>query len=120
MVISIAAKGFRLTAALLNYTQERVKQRLGRTGVKAKRVQVILSDTNGSRGGEDKRCQVLLDIAGRGQLAAQAIHNDMYGAIDQSLAKAKRRVVQVSKRRQSGRHSDRYRDHGPMVPAEFS
>lgn len=53
--ISIAAKDIRLTATLLNYTQERVKQRLGCLGVTAKRVQVILSDINGPRGGEDKR-----------------------------------------------------------------
>ena len=120
MVISIAAKGFRLTEALLIYTHERVKQRLGRLGAAAKRVQVILSDANGPRGGEDKRCQVLLDIDGRGQLAAHATHNDMYGAIDQSLARAKRRVVKVRKRRHSGRHSSRQHDHGSMDPAEYS
>jgi putative sigma-54 modulation protein len=120
MDISIAAKDFRLTAALLNYTQERVKQRLGRLDVAAKRVQVILSDINGPRGGEDKKCQVLLDIAGHGQLAVHAIHSDMYGAIDQSLAKAKRRVVKVSKRRHAGRHSGRHPDHDSMVPAEYS
>lgn len=116
MIISIAAKGFHLTAALLNYTQKRVKQRLGRLGVNAKRVQVILSDTNGPRGGEDKKCQVLLDIAGRGQLAVHAIDDDMYGAIDQSLVRAKRRVIKVSKRRHSSRH--RYPDL--MGPAEYS
>jgi len=120
MNISIAAKDFRLTAALLDYTHERVKQRLGRLGVAAKRVQVILSDINGPRGGEDKRCQVLLDISGCGQLAVHAIHSDMYGAIDQSLARAKRRVVKVSKRHRSGRHSGRQRDHDSMGPAEYS
>ena len=116
MVISIAAKGFRLSAALLHYTQERVKQRLGSLGVTAKRVQVILSDINGPRGGEDKRCQVLLDIAGRGQLAAHAIQDDMYGAIDLSLVRAKRRVAKANRRR----HSYHRRDHGSMAPAESS
>ena len=120
MDISVAAKDFRLTAALLNYTHERIKQRLGRLGVAAKRVQVILSDINGPRGGEDKRCQVLLDVAGRGQLAVHAIHSDMYGAIDQSLARAKRRVVKVSKRRHAGRQSGRHPDHDSMAPAEDS
>ena len=120
MDISIVAKDFHLTAALLDYTQERVKQRLGRLGVDAKRVQIILSDINGPRGGEDKRCQILLDIAGRGRLAVHAIHTDMYAAIDQSLAKAKRRVVKVSKRRHSGRQSSRNLDYDSMDSAELA
>lgn len=102
MVIRIAAKGFGLTAGLIDYIHTRVRRRFKRMGGRAREIAITLSDVNGPRGGADKRCRVSLEIPGYPQLVAQTVHGDMYAAIDQSLVRAQQRLVRTHRRKLDG------------------
>ena len=58
MRIDIQGRGFPLTAALLDHTEQRLRFALTRTSARIKRVVVRLGDRNGPRGGEDKFCRM--------------------------------------------------------------
>lgn len=103
MMVRIAARGFTLTAALARFIRSRVERRLGRQTQRRADVLITLSDVNGPRGGRDKRCRVLMALAGGRQLVAESVHGDMYAAIDDSLARAQRRLMRRTKRRQRAR-----------------
>lgn len=65
------------------------------------RAKVVLSDTNGPRGGVDKRCQLELKTANGGTLVITATASDWRGALDSALARASRVLVRVWRRTQT-------------------
>ena len=70
----------------------------GRVG----QVTVRLKDINGPRGGIDKRCQLLVDVADVGRLVFEADHSDLPRAIDLAVGRAKHRIAREVRR--LGRH----------------
>jgi len=68
--------------------RERVKRRLGfalgRFGNHVGRVTVLLTDVNGPRGGEDKRCRVVVEVLGHGRVVVEDTDHDVQVAIDQA------------------------------------
>lgn len=59
------------------------------------RAKVLLSDTNGPRGGVDKRCQVELRTDGDRQVVITSIARDWRSALDSALARAARALVRL-------------------------
>lgn len=88
MQIDIQARGFALTGALRGYAERRLCYALACIGNRIRKVTVRLSDINGPRGGEDKRCQVRMVLAGMPGVVVQNTEADLYAAIDRATERA--------------------------------
>lgn len=88
MKIQINARRFTLTKALTRYIKRRLKFALGSQLEHVTRVDVTLSDINGPKGGEDKRCQMLLKIKGQGGVVIEDTQSHLYAAIDRAASRA--------------------------------
>ena len=64
MQIDIQTRNFDLTHALRSYAERRPRFALTSADNHVKRIMVRLSDINGPRGGEDKRCHLQVVLAG--------------------------------------------------------
>lgn len=93
MRINIQASGFVLTAALKVYTEKRLMTALGWAGRHLREVQVSLLDINGPRGGCDKRCRILVQVAGGKSVVIEDTETDLYHAIDRAAERVDRAVV---------------------------
>jgi len=101
MQIDIQARNFSLTYALRSHTERRLRFALTCCDDYIQRVVVRLSDINGPRGGEDKRCHLQLVLAGLPDVVIEDIETDMYVAIDRAVDRAGRTVVRKLGRQQS-------------------
>ncbi len=108
MKVQVKARHFSLTKELKQYVKKRLKFALGTRYEQVKRVEVMLSDINGPKGGEDKRCQILLKIKGQTDVVVDDVQSHLYSAIDRAASRASRTV---SKRVTRLRHkAKRFKD----------
>ena len=87
MQIDIQAKGFQLTEALTAHIRKRLMPALQKRDSHIVRAEVRLSDVNGPRGGIDKCCQLLVQIAGTSSVVIRDVSSDMYTAIDRAASR---------------------------------
>lgn len=104
MEIATSTRAFPLTAALQETLQRRLNFALDRYRHVIRRVQVQLSDLNGPRGGNDKRCHLQLDLAGQPPLVIRDTDADLYRAIGRA---ARRAAHQLSRRLDRRQQRDR-------------
>ena len=109
MQIAIHTRGFTLTDSLRAHVQRRLGGVLAGLHGAARRVQVRLSDVNGTRGGVDKRCQVDVAMPGMTRLVVADTRTDLYAAIDRASARLKQTLA---RRRQATRTGRRVRPEG--------
>lgn len=93
MRIDIQGLGFPLSAALLDYTERRLRLALTRTSARIKRVVVRLGDTNGPRGGEDKFCKIQVVLEHAPPVLIEDTGADLYAVIDRVAERAGRNVA---------------------------
>lgn len=93
MRMNIQANGFVLTAAMRTYTEKRLSSALGWASKHTRELHVSLSDINGPRGGCDKRCRILVQIAGGRGVVIEDTETDLYHAIDRAAERVDRAVV---------------------------
>jgi ribosomal subunit interface protein len=93
MNIDVRSMGFETTPAIETFVHERARLALAAFAHSVVTATVRLDDVNASRGGVDKRCRIVGALRGRGTVACEATHEDLYGAIDQAAGRM-RRVVQ--------------------------
>lgn len=103
MQIDIQARNFTLTNALRGYVKRRLKFALSTRDDHIQRVKVRLSDINGPRGGEDKRCHIQVVLPHLPDVVIEDTEEDLYAAIDLAVDRAGRTV---------GRRVTRQRDNG--------
>ena len=99
MQIDIQARDFSLSDALRSHAQRRLRSALSCCDEYIQRVAVRLSDINGPRGGEDKRCHLQVVLAGLPDVVIEDIEADLYVAIDRATDRAGRTVVRKIDRR---------------------
>ena len=92
MKILVNTRHMTLTKKLKNYVKRRLTFALGSRFDQVKRVEVTLSDINGPKGGEDKRCQMLLKLDGQGDIVIEDTQLHVYDAIDRAANKASQTV----------------------------
>jgi ribosome-associated translation inhibitor RaiA len=97
------AQNFRVTAAIGRHVDRRVKAALGGAAGVVNGTVVRLRDVNGTRGGVDKACRVVVGTRGRGAVAVEAVDRDLYAAIDAAAAKLRTALRRRLKRRQRPR-----------------
>ena len=92
MNIRIQAKDFPLTPGLRNDATLQVERALARFDSRIVNVDVFLSDVNGPKGGPDKVCTIRVQLPNRTTVPIETTESDLYSAIRQSAARARRAV----------------------------
>jgi putative sigma-54 modulation protein len=88
MQINVQSRPFKLTPALKASVSSHLSGVESRFGSRIGNVLVRMDDINGSRGGVDKRCRIVIDARPRQTVVAEALSADMY----ESISIAARRV----------------------------
>jgi len=98
MKVTIVKRGVVVDDALRAFVQDKVEMTLGRLANDVRSVRIQLKDTNGPRGGLDKRC--LVTIAGTRFEACVVETRDVgiHAAIAQALHIASRSVIRALQR----------------------
>jgi ribosome-associated translation inhibitor RaiA len=100
MRLTIQARHVVLTDALKEHIKRRLDFALGTRYDQIQRINVTLSDINGPRGGRDKRCQMLINIAGQPDIMINDVQVVLSDAIDRAASRASRTVTKrISRQR---------------------
>jgi ribosome-associated translation inhibitor RaiA len=101
MRITIHGLGFELTAAIVRHVEDGVNRSLDIASDQVSGVSVRLDDINGDRGGADKRCRVVISMRPLRTIVVEAVGRDLYAAVDEALARARKSVKRHVKRRRT-------------------
>jgi putative sigma-54 modulation protein len=104
MRIDIQARGFELTAGLCAHTVRRLHFAFSWASGGVRRIIVRLSDINGPRGGNDKRCRIQIPLAGSQHVVIEDTEADLYVAIDCAAERAERTVARRLRRLRAHQH----------------
>jgi ribosomal subunit interface protein len=116
MWIEIRALGFALTDAIRAHADSRLAAALRPFTGGVVRVTARLEDVNADRGGVDKRCAVVAHLRGRETVVADAVHEDLYAAIDHAADRARRAVRRLLARRIARERKDPQRPGALVAP----
>lgn len=94
-------QGFELTDAIAQHVVSGVHFALGTASDQIKVVSVRMTDVNAGRGGDDKRCRMVVGLRNFRTIVVEAVHVDLYAAIGEAAAAAKEAVWRHLKRRQT-------------------
>ena len=98
MQIEIQALNFPMTHALRGHIERRLRFTLNTSSQYVKRILVRLSDINGPRGGNDKRCHLEVILPGLA-VVVEDTEADLYLAINRATSRAGRTVMRQLRRR---------------------
>lgn len=90
-----------LPAGLRAHVARSLQLALGRQWARIDRVVVRLSDVNADRGGEDKRCQVLIWLRAAPPVVVDERARDLRAAIDGALGRACQAVIRSAERKRA-------------------
>jgi ribosomal subunit interface protein len=99
MNIIVKAHVFSLTPALETAVRERLTRALRRFDDNVVAIEVSLKDVNGPRGGADKQVLVLISLRQGRLVPVEAVHADLYTAIQRSADRARRAVKRALNKR---------------------
>lgn len=108
MHVDIHTQGFTLTPGQREYVEKRLAFALSHGDGSITRLTVRLSDINGPRGGDDKRCLVEMRLKAASTVVIEDTEADVYLAIDRAAERAGRTLA---------RRLARQREHAPGMPA---
>ena len=109
MQIAIQTSGFEITEGLRVHVERRIRFAFDWAGLVVNKVAVRLSDLNGPRGGEDKRCVIQVAVSGAPDVVIEDTQSDLYVAIDRAADRAGRslaRKVERQRKRRNGSSPD--------------
>lgn len=107
MQMNIQCRGFTLTEGLRDYARNRLACSLSHGEVHVVRVIMRLSDINGPRGGEDKRCHLEVRLKGLPGVVVEDTQTDLYLAIDRAAERAGRTLARHMARGRRDVHGPR-------------
>ena len=99
MQVDIQSRNFTLTNSLRDYLTKRLAYGLTAGDAAIGRVMVRLSNVNGPRGGEDKRCHIEVRLRGMPDVVVVDTEADLYVAIDRATERAGRALLRRLERR---------------------
>jgi len=88
MQLTIRARGFTVSAPMRDYCERALRFALGRFVDRLGPIVARFSDVNGPKGGDDKRCHLLVPVAGGQTVSVERVHGDLYAAMDLAAARA--------------------------------
>lgn len=98
MQVDIRTQGIHLTEDLREHAMRRLAFSLHWARFDASKVSMRLSDINGPRGGNDKRCQVRISLPRVKTVVIEDIDADIHIAIDRAIDRAGRSVTRYLER----------------------
>lgn len=110
MHIDIHTHGFSLTPGLREYVEKRLAYALSHGDDHIMRLTVRLSDINGPKGGDDKRCLIEARLKQASAVVIEDIETDLYLAIDRAAERAGRTLARRLARQRE------FAPAGPVVP----
>ncbi len=114
MNIEIQTRHFMLTEAINEHVQRRLSFALSSRFQQIKRIIVRLSDINGPRGGNDKRCHIQISLPRQADVVVEDVQADLYVAVDRAANRASRTISRrLSRLRRRARNSRDLR-HRPL------
>jgi ribosomal subunit interface protein len=116
MLIHTQTKSFALTDAILRHVETRVESALGPFSRWLLSATVRLKDVNADRGGDDKRCRIVVRLRRQGVAVAEATHADLYAAVDAASDRIRRSVRRATQRRLRRERRDPQRPGALMTP----
>jgi putative sigma-54 modulation protein len=103
MKLEIRTHGIELTESLRAQAEKRLGFGLDWTRHEVSKVMLRLSDINGPRGGNDKRCQLRIPLPGMRDIVIEDTDADLHIAIDRAIDRAARTLERrLSRRREFG------------------
>jgi len=105
MKVEIHSRDFPITRAMRAHIERRLGFALKAGYEHVKRVLVRLSDVNGPRGGNDKRCQLEVLLPGQ-TVVVKDTKADLYVAIDRAASRASRGVMRWLGRKRDVKRQD--------------
>lgn len=93
MQMDIQSHGFSLTDGIRDYVMKHLAYALAHGDESIMRVIVRLSDINGPRGGDDKRCLIEVRIKAAPAVVIEDTEADLYRAIDRAAERAGRTLA---------------------------
>lgn len=115
MQINIQAENFPLTSALRGHVERRLGFALSTRDEHIQSVNVRLSDINGPRGGDDKRCRIMVVLPHLPDVVIEDTMSNLYSAIDRAADRAGRTVG-----RRIARQRDKARSTVPLSAVDFA
>lgn len=106
MLIEMRNQGLDLVGVVHRHLERQVRASLRSSGTEVRAVTLWLSDVNGPRGGADLHCVVSLDLIPRGSVRAEATDADLFAAVNQALARARRSIHRGAGRDRSIKRGD--------------
>ncbi len=119
MQIAIQSNGFDLTEGLRVHVERRIRFAFDWANCHVSKVAVRLSDLNGPRGGEDKRCLIQVAVPGAPDVVIEDTQTDIYVAIDRAADRAGRSLARRMERqraRRSGGSRDARGEVSSFIP----
>jgi len=106
MITDIQTHGFTLTDSIREYTVRRIHYGVSFAKSDILRVSVKLSDINGPRGGEDKRCQMIITMPHMPSVVIEDVESNLYVAIDRAVDRASRALTRQLDKKQKHDHTN--------------
>ncbi len=106
MQIDIQARGFTLTPGLRDHITERLVHALDYIRDDIRKVAVRISDDNGPRHGNDKRCLVHVALRNHKEVVVKDIRGDMYTAITHAANRTAHSVKRLLRYRHGPRSAN--------------
>ena len=114
MEIDIQAHNISLTRGLREHIKRRLGFSLSTRYERIRRILVRISDINGPRGGNDKRCLIQVVLPRQADVVIEDTESSLYAAIDRAVSRVSRTVM-----RRLARSRDKKRGrtvHGNLLP----
>ena len=93
MRIEIQARKISLSRKLRRQAERRLRNALTRFDERIMRVSMRLSDSNGTRGANDKNCQLQIVLPGKPDVVVEETRENLYVAINRAIERAGQTVV---------------------------
>jgi ribosome hibernation promoting factor len=103
MELELHVRGTEVAQTLRRYAERRFRFALRRFAHRVRRLRIYIADLNGPRGGIDKRCRILAEVAPSGSLVLEETDVHVYEAMDRAADRLRRCVRRDLKRRQARR-----------------
>ena len=116
--IDVQSRRFTLTRALRRHVARRLEFVSGERFDDIRRITVRLSDDNGPRGGDDKRCLIRARLPGNADVVVTETRGDLYAAIDRAATRLRRAVGRRLTRRQQLWRGKMQRSEEPAQAAD--
>lgn len=106
MRIDIKSSGFPLTKALVDYAERRLRFALTRHSDRITRIALLMGDSNGPRGGNDKFCRIRVLLKNAPGLLIEDNGSELYAVIDRAVERAGQNVAKrIDRLRTNLRHT---------------